>query len=306
MLVPYGFMVRSSIEPVEALGLFHVAPGAIAMTFGMFGPDLGRRRCRTAPLIRAVRDDFGPDEPRAMTARGLVDLAVAMGCQAICASDREPMFALEWIRDVFATAKERGLVTVLLTSGCPTPEAITFLRPVTHAMRFDVQAASGAHAAGAAEVDAQWRAIARARALGAWVEVRTVLTQALLDDPDHLRAIADRIVAIDVRVPWHLDCHRPRHRLDKVSPTSTSELLFAVGCGYGRGLHYVYATSVSGVGSLRNTICLRCKALAVERDGMGVVECYVSGGRCIGCWSRVPGRWPIEPPERPRGPSAHA
>lgn len=306
LLAPYGFEVRSSIEPIEALGLFHVAPGTIAMQFGMFGPDLGRRRCRTAPLTRAVRDDFGPDLPRARSARGLVGLAVAMGAQAICVSDHEPLFALEWIRDVFATAREQDLLTVLLTRGCPTPEAITFLRPVTHAMRFDVQAAFGQHAGGAADVEAQWRAIAHARALGAWVEIRTVLTPALSDDPDHLRAIADRILAIDTRTPWHLVGHYPRHRLDRRSTISTGELLFAVRCGYGRGLHYVYGTNASGVGALRDTVCVRCKAVAIERDGIGVVKNGVSGGRCSACWSKVPGRWPIDPPRQPTRPSISA
>ncbi|MFO0614428.1 MAG: radical SAM protein [Polyangiaceae bacterium] len=255
ILAPYGYVTKLSVDTLAAHAIYHVMPGALALTFGA-----------------VVSGPSAAAAPSVTTALGLVDRAAFLGCNAIAAAYGDPLVAAEWTRDVFAHAKERGLVTALVTSGRTTPEVVAFLRDVTDAIRVDVSA----------DDETAWRTIEQARKLGLWVEVVTPLAPASTD-VGLLRAIADRLARIDPRIPWHL--HGAR------AATSVGELLLAMGCAYGRGLRFVYASNARNVEALRHTLCPRCRVIVVERSGVLLTQSRLIGGRCHVCGARVPGRW---------------
>lgn len=70
----------------------------------------------------------------------MADEAVAADCTVVCAAYNEPMVSAEWTRSVFAAARQRGLVTALISDGHSTPEAIRYLRGVTDVLRIDLKA----------------------------------------------------------------------------------------------------------------------------------------------------------------------
>src|SRR5882762_7903080 len=109
---PFGYVARKYVRAIESNTVYHVEPGAKALTFGMFGCDLRCPYCHNWKLSQALREDV-PIVPLDTTPAALVDEAIAEGCRAVCAAYNEPMIAAEWVHAVFTEARARGLRTVV-------------------------------------------------------------------------------------------------------------------------------------------------------------------------------------------------
>ena len=103
MRVPFGYVARRYVRAVETNTIFHLLPGARALTFGMYGCDLRCPYCHNHQLSQALRDDQGDrvEQPSAIDAEALVAEAVGAGCRVLCAAYNEPMISAEWARAVF-------------------------------------------------------------------------------------------------------------------------------------------------------------------------------------------------------------
>src|SRR5512144_1446635 len=70
---PSGYVSSLSPDPVEKKPLYHVLPGAIALTFGMLGCNLHCDFCQNWEISQALRDEeatarFRPIEPEQVVA----------------------------------------------------------------------------------------------------------------------------------------------------------------------------------------------------------------------------------------------
>jgi pyruvate formate lyase activating enzyme len=300
LLVPFGYVAARRIRPIETNTVYHVTPGARALTFGMYGCDLACPYCHNARISQALRDrrDIAPTP---IAAGALVDEAVAAGCAAVAAAYNEPMIAAEWVHAVFAAARACGLATVVVSDGNTTPEALAYLRPVTDVYRVDLK---GFTAAQYAELGGRLvtviDAIGTARALGYWVEVVTLVVPGFNDDLGGLRGLARTLVAIDAGMPWHLNAFQPRYRWHDRPPQSPALLAAAAGSAYARGLRHVYVGNVGDrLAALQHTRCPACHALLVTRQGYRVLDVQLVNGSCGDCGIAVGGLWAAgQAPER--------
>jgi pyruvate formate lyase activating enzyme len=293
--VPFGYVARKYVRSVETNTVFHVLPGARALTFGMYGCDLKCPYCHNHKVSQALREGVTGELPIDVTAEQLVEEAVAAGCAVLCAAYNEPMIAAEWVHAVFTRAKARGLVTALITDGHATPQAINYVRNVTDVYRVDLKGID----------DAQYRtlggrvgpvlaSIEHARSVGLWVELVTLVVPGFNDDPRSLKRMAQAIVGIDAAMPWHLNAMMPRYRLKDGAPTAPMTLLTAVGAAYGRGLRFVYASNLLSLGELGHTRCDGCREVLVERHDYETQRVQLTGGRCPKCAREIPGIWQVD------------
>jgi pyruvate formate lyase activating enzyme len=197
MFAPFGYIARRYVRNVETNTVYHVEPGAKALTFGMFGCDLRCPYCHNWKLSQALREGV-PGTPIDLAASALVEEAVLAGCRVICAAYNEPMIAAEWVRAVFEQAKERGLRTMIVSDGNTTRAALAFLRPVTDVYRVDLKGwAAEQYKTLGGRIEPVLAAIGEARALGYWVEVVTLVVPGFNDDVGGLRGLAKQLLAID-------------------------------------------------------------------------------------------------------------
>ncbi len=291
--VPFGYVARRYVRSVETNTVFHVRPGARALTFGMYGCDLSCPYCHNHRISQALRaPDGSPERPVDISAEALVADAVANDCEVLCSAYNEPMITAEWAHAVFSCAKQRGLVTVLVSDGNSTPEALRYMRPVTDVFRVDLKAAN----------DQQYRklggrlgpvleSIATAKELGYWVEVVTLVVPGLNADLPELSALASRLVAIDPGIPWHVNAFVPRYRYtDRVGPEPLF-LTSVAGSAYARGLSFVYVSNSLDLQELSHTRCPRCHEVVVARHDYRTLSCTVQDGRCPKCATVLPGLW---------------
>jgi pyruvate formate lyase activating enzyme len=287
--VPWGYVARKYVRAVETNTVFHVRPGAKALTFGLFGCDLHCPYCHNAAISQALRDDLA-GQPIELTARALVDEAIAAGAQVLCAAYNEPMIAAEWVHAVFLQAKSAGLITALVSDGHSTPAALAYLRPVSDVYRVDLKGFDESHYRGlGGRLGPVLDAIREAKRLGYWVEVVTLVVPGLNDEADGLCQLGDWLRSVDPSMPWHLNAFVPRYRMaDRPSP-SAEFLVSVAGTAYARGSQFVYVGNAPRALSLAHTRCPGCHELLIERHDYAVTRSALEGGACPRCASAVPG-----------------
>jgi pyruvate formate lyase activating enzyme len=289
--VPFGYVARRYVRPVETNTMYHVLPGSLALTFGMYGCDLRCPYCHNWKLSQALREPGSTETPSAVSPDALVDEAIAAGARVIVSAYNEPMITAEWARAVFAQAKSRGLVTAVVSDGNATPEVLAYLRPVLDVFRIDLKGFSqDQYRTLGGRLEPVLASIGRARELGYWVEVVTLVVPTFNDDARGLRDLAKEIARIDADIPWHLNAFFPRYKLLDLPRTTSTFLLSMAGAGYANGLRFVYAGNVANeLPQLEHTRCPSCAALLVERSAYRVVARHVQDGRCPSCSQKIPG-----------------
>jgi pyruvate formate lyase activating enzyme len=291
--VPFGYVARKYVRAVETNTIYHVRPGSLALTFGMFGCDLRCPYCHNFNVSQALRDGIEGDHPVDISAAELADEAIQKGCQVLCSAYNEPMITAEWARAVFAEARARGLVTALISDGNTTPQALAYLRPVTDVYRVDLKATTNEqyHTLGG-RLAPVLEGIREARRLGYWVEVVTLVVPAFNDDLAGLRDLARALVAIDPGIPWHLNAFYPRYRLLDRPRMTAYPLVTAAGTAYAKGLRFVYVGNVADeFTQLSHTRCPECQDVLVRRINYATQENALKAGGCARCGAVIPGLW---------------
>jgi pyruvate formate lyase activating enzyme len=178
------------------------------------------------------------------------------------------------------------------SNGYVTAEAISVLGPALLAVNIDVKAADEAahrHLTGASLAPV-WNAVEAFRAAGTWVEISTPLIPGTSADPESLRAIAARIAAIDVNIPWHLLRFTPDYRMRRADPTTPALLELGRSIGRDHGLRFVYVERALGPDG-RNTVCPQCGRQLVHRDVWQMGDNVIRNGLCPECGCLIAGRW---------------
>ncbi|HET9958995.1 MAG TPA: radical SAM protein [Polyangiaceae bacterium] len=288
--VPFGYVARRYVRPVETNTILHVLPGARALTFGMFGCDLRCPYCHNHRLSQALRDGPSAERPVDMSPDALVEEALRAGCSVICGAYNEPMITAEWGHAVFEVAKRHGLKTALISDGNSTREALEFMRSVTDVFRVDLKAAddAGYHRLGG-RISPVLESIRAARELGYWVEVVTLVVPGLNQDLGSIRQIATTLAAIDPEMPWHLNGFVPRYKLQQMPAADPFFLSSAAGSGYAAGMRYVYVGNLPGRDELCHTRCPSCHQVLIRRQDYATLENELVQGRCRQCGTNIPG-----------------
>jgi pyruvate formate lyase activating enzyme len=290
--VPFDYVARRYVRAVETNTIFHVLPGARALTFGMFGCDLRCPYCHNHRISQALRDGETAEAPIAISAEQLVDEAVASQARVLCAAYNEPMISAEWVGSVFRTARAKGLRTVIVSDGHSTPEALRYMRPYADVFRVDLKAHDeAAYKRLGGRLQPVLDTIRMARELGYWVEVVTLVVPGLNQDPMALAAMGGQLREISPDIPWHINGFVPRYRLTEVEPASAAFLMLAAGAAYVAGSRYVYVGNAPACAELAHTRCPGCHQVLVRRRDYATTELTLRHGACSACQLPIPGIW---------------
>ena len=292
--VPFGYVARRYIRAVETNTIYHVRPGALALTFGMYGCDLRCPYCHNWRVSQALREGVDDEAPLEVRADELAQQAHDAGCEVICGAYNEPMISAEWARAVFTEAKARGMLTAMISDGNTTPEALAYMRPALDVYRVDLKGFDNAqYKTLGGRLAPVLAGIREAHRLGYWVEVVTLVVPGFNDDQRGLRQLADELASIDPDIPWHLNAFYPRYKLASRPPMAGFPLMDAAGMAMARGLRYVYVSNLaSEVRELSHTRCAACHVVLVERDDYATRAVHLDAdGACPRCGAKAPGLW---------------
>ncbi len=298
--VPGGYVAGLQVDPIEKKPLYHVFPGESALSFGMFGCNFHCPFCQNWVSSQILRDDRSTGSAHPVSAGRLVEIALEEGAPVIVSTYNEPLITSDWAAQVFAKAKERGLVCGYVSNGFASREVVEFLRPVMDLFKIDLKCFTEEnYRRVGGRLSVVMETIERAKSLGFWVEVVTLVIPGFNDSPAELSAMARFIAGVSREIPWHVTAFHPDYRMADPRPTAPEDLLRAYNTGKEAGLWYVYSGNRPGsVGSTEDTRCHNCDALLIERHGFHVRANRVTGGKCPDCRVPVPGVWRRPDPDQ--------
>lgn len=263
----YGMVSSYAADPIEKKPLFHVMPGSRVFSVGSVGCSM---RCGHCQNWRISRIDEGA-RTTLISPEHLVDLAEETRCEALAWTYNEPTIWLEYVLDSGRIARARGLVTVMVTNGYVTSEALDLFADVVDVWRVDIKGFSEEtyrHLCRVGGPDIVRSSTERALHVhGMHVECVTNVVPGVNDSTEELDDIARWIKgSLSADVPWHVTRAVPYLDFADLPPTPLSTLERARNIGQAAGLHYVYLGNVDVEGG-EDTVCPRCGAVAVERSG---------------------------------------
>ncbi len=302
LYVPWGYVAGVQCDPIEKKPFFHVHPGALAFSFGMFGCDLHCSYCQNWITSQAVRDPAAGSSVRLTEPELLVHAAGDYGAEAVVSTYNEPLITAEWAVAVFKHAKAAGLLTGFVSNGNATPRVLEYLRPWTDLYKVDLKSFNDRHYR---ELGGRLQPILDGlkliQQMGFWLEVVTLVIPGFNDSDDELRALAEFLAGISPDIPWHVTAFHKDYKMTDPADTRPEDLIRAAEIGRSAGLRYVYAGNLPGyVGGLEDTRCPGCGESVIERYGYRITDYRLTpDGACPKCATAIPGVWaPALRPQR--------
>jgi len=301
--VPFGYVAALQSDPIEKKPFSHVLPGSSALTFGMLGCDFHCGYCQNWFTSQAMRDPHSDESinlVRRVSPAQMVEIAQQSGVSVMVSSYNEPLITSEWAAAIFKEAKAAGLKCAYVSNGNNTPEVMEYLRPYLDAYKVDLKCMSdkGYRSLGGV-LQNTLDGIQRAREMGLWVEVVTLVIPGFNDSNEELWDAARFLAGISLDIPWHVTAFHKDYKMTDPEDTDARTLQRAADIGREAGLHFVYAGNLPGrVGEYEDTVCPSCNEALVRRRGYIVREYRISAqGTCPKCGTNIPGVWPRDPAE---------
>ena len=299
--VPWGYVAALQSDPIEKKPFFHVMPGTHALTFGMLGCDFHCGYCQNWLTSQAIRDpasDVSEQFIRKTTPEQMVQLAQRTGAEVVVSSYNEPLITSEWAVAIFKNAKAAGLMCAYVSNGNNTPEVMEYLRPYISAYKVDLKCMQDKNYRKLGGVlQNTLDGIKRARGLGLWVEVVTLVVPGFNDSNDELWDAARFLAGVSTDIPWHVTAFHKDYKMTDPDNTDAHTLLRAAEIGREAGLKFVYAGNLPGrLEEYEDTFCPNCNHRLIRRTGYVITEYHLTAeGKCPKCQSQIPGLWPRDP-----------
>jgi pyruvate formate lyase activating enzyme len=301
--VPWGYVAALQADPVEKKPFFHILPGATALTFGMLGCDFHCGYCQNFLTSQAGHDPVADESIHAIhkiSPEQIVEYGRQAGAEVVASSYNEPLITSEWAAGVFKLANAAGMKCVYVSNGNGTPEVLKYIRPYLVGYKVDLKSMR----------DKNYRqlggvlqnvldTIQRARDLGLWVEVVTLVVPGFNDSNEELWDAARFLAGVSTDIPWHVTAFHQDYKMTDPENTPARTLLRAAEIGREAGLHYVYGGNLPGhVEEYENTFCPGCNTPVIRRTGYFIHEVRITlQGTCPECGTPIPGVWRTEKSE---------
>lgn len=286
----YFRVSSASVDPVEKKPLYHFFPGSSILSLGTFGCTLSCRCCQNYTIAKEFsKQDLESTHGRAAEILEVVTehiraAPVAEMC-GVAYTYSEPMVWYETVRELAPEVRALGRKNVLVTNGYINPEPFDDLLPFIDALNIDLKGFDDAfyrtYCGGtlAPVLETIKRAVRHAH-----VELTALVIPTLNDSDAHFTQLRDWVAGeAGQDVPVHLSRYFPTYKLT-LPPTPERTLL------HGRDilkekLSHVY---VGNTGSVQDTVCPHCGALAIERHGYATRAKGLSArGDCTVCGTHI-------------------
>jgi pyruvate formate lyase activating enzyme len=250
----YGIISALDVGAIEDKPVRRYRPGTRVMSVGSYGCSFRCGGCHNLEISWGVTalDDLarGQSTSAYLAPQDLVDCAQRHDAQGIAFTYSEPAVWLEYVLDVSALARERGLYTVYVSNSFVTHEALGRMAPHVDVLCSDIKSLSDGfyyEICKRAKVAQVLGAIEEAQRLGIHVETRTNIIPTKNDDPHMLRRIAVWIRDhLGADSPWHITRFFPAYRLSQLPPTPSEIMWRAHDAAREMGLRHVYVYDDKG------------------------------------------------------------
>jgi pyruvate formate lyase activating enzyme len=305
----YGALHTANVDPIEKKPLFHYLPGTQAFSIATAGCNIECRFCQNWQISQ-----FRPEqvESTIVTPEQLVAACESRKFPTIAYTYSEPVVFYEFMHDVAALGRQRGLGSVMISNGYIQEQPLRELCRYLTGVKIDLKAFTEkfyAETCGG-QLKPVLSTLETLKDVGIWFELVILMIPTLNDSPDEIKQMSAWVVKqLGPDVPMHFTRFHPTYRLTNLPQTPVSTLEKCRQIALDAGVHYVYAGNVPTHPG-ENTYCHQCKHEVIRRVGFQVTSNQLKAGKCPKCGTRIPGVWSAEqalafkPRERPDGPAS--
>lgn len=277
-----------AIDPIEKKPIFHLLPGSKSFSVGTAGCNLACKFCQN--WTSAQRD---PENVRSLDLepKKLVEEAIKSACTTIAYTYNEPTIYYEYVLDTAKLARKKAIKNIMVTNGFINPEPIKELYPLIDAANIDLKAFEEDfyNEFCDARLKPVLEAVKLMKEAGTWIEITHLVVPTLNDKIEKIKEMCKWIIDnLGEDTPLHFSAFHPCYKLLDLPSTSPEFLEKARKTAMNLGLKYVYVGNVITESS--NTICPKCKSLAIERQVYTTTD-HTDKGKCRDCGYKIKGVW---------------
>lgn len=286
-----GYASGFAIDPIEKKPLYHFYPNSKALSFGLFGCNLGCNFCQNYHISKI---GFDPRKSVKVTPEQIVNSALHYGCKSIAYTYNEPIISFENTTKIAKIAKDNGVKNVVVSAGYISKKCRSDFFENIDAVNIDLKAFSEKFYAEncMAHLEPVLETIKYV-----WFEtpVELELTTLLIpdenDSEDELKREFDWIANnISNEVPVHISAFHPAYKMLNKNRTSVEKIILACNIAKECGLKFVYSGNIADELS-STTYCPKCKFKLIERNGYNVNILSENLSVCSNCGEKIYGRF---------------
>jgi pyruvate formate lyase activating enzyme len=286
----YGNPCTLNMAGPENAPLYHFIPGHNRLALAAVGCNLRCRYCQNWQISQAgaVQSSYFKLSPKEA-----VELAMKKKAKSISFTYTEPVASYEYVLDISKLARERGLMTSIVSNGFINQEPLREILQVMDAVNIDLKGFSNDfyRYISSGELEPVLNTLKMVREEKVYLEIVNLIVPTINDDPDIITQMCGWVRKnLGDDVPLHFTRYFPNYRLTDIPPTPVKTLELALAIARDAGLKYVYIGNVPGHDA-DNTFCANCEKLLVRRYHFDVLENNVNDGSCKFCGESIPGIW---------------
>lgn len=287
----YGKPVTIHVDPMEKKPMFHFLPGAKVYSLATAGCNLECKYCQNWDIAQRMPEDLASV---AKTPEEVVEEAIKSGSEAIAFTYNEPTVWYEYMLDIAKLAKEKGLKTVVISSGFINQEPLKQLLPYIDAYKVDFKSINSQTYIELirGRIEPVMETIKTIHKSKTWLELVHLLVPGYTDDPEEIKQLCEWIMTeVGPDVPVHFSRFQPMFKLLDLSPTPEKTVKLAREICLEAGLNYVYTGNIEDIeGS--TTFCPDNHNPLLIRDGYLIKENRIDAdGKAENCQTVIPGVW---------------
>jgi len=279
-----------NVDPIEKKPLFHFLPATTAFSTATAGCNIWCRFCQNWAISQKR-----PEQVRSvyLTPEQMVAQAQREGSPTIAFTYNEPVVFYEWMYDIAAAAKKRGVRTVAISNGYIQKKPLRELCQVLSAIKIDLKAFTEKFYKELC--DGQLKPVldtlVELKSIGIWFEIVVLIIPTLNDGEQECRDMAKWVVAnLGRDVPMHFSCFHPMYMLNNLPSTSPRVVERNRKIAMDAGVRYAYVGNVAGSAG-ENTFCHSCGKQIIDRYGYHTTSRVTADGKCPHCSTAIPGVW---------------
>ena len=220
----YGKLTSLALDPIEKKPLRQFRPGSLILSVGSFGCNLRCPFCQNHEISMASEGEIYTVKlsPEQLAERAAE--LVPQGNIGVAYTYNEPLVGYEYVRDLAALIRERGLVNVLVTNGMVEEAPWRALLPSIDAANIDLKGFTTAwYKKLGGDLDTVKRSIMLA-AEQCHTEVTTLLVPGENDSVDEIRELARWLASVNPDIPLHLSRFFPGYQMADRLPGSVERV----------------------------------------------------------------------------------
>jgi pyruvate formate lyase activating enzyme len=286
----YGRPMAVHTDPIEKKPFYHFLPGTKAFSLSTSGCPLHCKFCQNWELSQASPEDYDvPFTPAA----DLAAKAALSKAPIIAYTYNEATVFAEYLLDIAAAGRKRGLRSVLISCGFMNEAPLAEMCHALDAIKIDLKGFSEEfyRTVSSAALGPVLRSIRQVSRSGVHLEIVNLVVPTLNDSDKGFEQLSTWVAnEIGPDVPLHFTRFYPEYQLLNLPPTPIATIERARDIARDKGIRYVYVGNVPNHPG-NHTYCPKCNKVVIRRSDFVVLEMHVKNGRCEYCGQPIAGVW---------------